>query len=360
MSEIEASLRGPEEPRRRPADSDRRHGRPSARSGPGPTYYGRPALKQAPFNNWVVGGYVFLAGLAGSASILAAIADATAGAEAAAGTVRRGRYLPLLAPTIGAALLVWDLHTPQRFYNMFRVAKRTSPMSIGTWILTGFSLSSGLSAALQFLADRGPRWPWARRAARVANVPAAVLGGGMGTYTAALLSATSTPLWAAAPRAMAAHFGAASMASGAAALSLGEPPGRDQVGARHGCLRRARGRARRRRGAGGHLPPHRAWPARSRAAGGWRRSWARPGSAPRCRSGCMALSLLAGQPRQPVAARLARDPGRQLAAARSRPWKPATSRRATRRSASASPSPTTCRSVAGVSAAPGRHRLSLS
>ncbi len=209
MSEIEASLHGPEG---------------GTKEWTGPTYYGRPALKEAPFNNWVVGGYVFLAGLAGGASILAAIADYTSGSEAA-GAVRRGRYLPLLAPTIGSALLVWDLHTPQRFYNMFRVAKRTSPMSIGTWILSGFTMSSGLAAALQLLADRGSRWPWARRAARVANVPAALLGSGMGTYTSALLSATSTPLWAAAPVGMAAHFGAASMASGAAALSLGEPPG---------------------------------------------------------------------------------------------------------------------------------------
>ena len=32
----------------------------------GPTYYGRPQLKSAPFNNWIVGGYIFLAGLSGS------------------------------------------------------------------------------------------------------------------------------------------------------------------------------------------------------------------------------------------------------------------------------------------------------
>jgi formate-dependent nitrite reductase membrane component NrfD len=138
--------------------------------------------------------------------------------------VRRGRYLPMLAPTVGAALLVYDLRTPQRFYNMFRVAKGTSPMSIGTWLLSGFSVFSGLAAVLQFAADRlpGPGW---LRAARGAGVPAAVLGGGMATYTGALLAATSTPLWAAAPGALAARFGSASIASGAAALSLGEAPG---------------------------------------------------------------------------------------------------------------------------------------
>jgi len=48
------------------------------------------------------------------------------------------------------------------------------------------------------------------------------LGAGMAmsTYTGALLSATSTPLWAAAPRRIAAAFGASAMASGAAALTI--------------------------------------------------------------------------------------------------------------------------------------------
>lgn len=51
-------------------------------------------------------------------------------------------------------------------------------------------------------------------------------GAGLGTYTAALLSATSTPLWAAAPRLMAARFASSSVMAGAAALSLGEGGGR--------------------------------------------------------------------------------------------------------------------------------------
>ncbi len=185
----------------------------------GPTYYGRSQLKAAPFNNWVVGGYVALAGLSGAAALIAAVADGAQG-RAAAATVRRGRYLSLLAPVIGSALLVWDLHTPKRFYNMFRVAKGTSPMSIGTWILTLFSVTAFGTAALQFLSDRGVGW--ARRVARVTQVPAAMAGAGLGTYTAALLSATSTPLWAAAPRLLAARFASSSVASGAAALSLGE------------------------------------------------------------------------------------------------------------------------------------------
>ena len=190
----------------------------------GQTYYQRPALKPAPFNNWAVGAYVFIAGLSGTASILAALADLTRPPQSA-GLIRRGRYVPLLAPTLGAGLLIWDLHTPQRFYNMFRVAKATSPMSIGTWILSGFTLASIASAGFQFLADRGRSRSGLRRAALAANLPAAALGAGMGTYTAALLASTSTPLWAAAPHALAVRFASASIAGGAATLAISEPEG---------------------------------------------------------------------------------------------------------------------------------------
>ena len=186
----------------------------------GPTYYGRSQLKPAPFNNWVVGGYVMLAGLSGSAAIIGAAAEAMQG-RAARPLGRRSRYIGLLAPTLGSALLVWDLHTPQRFYNMWRVAKGTSPMSIGTWILTAFMGPAFLAAGAQALADFRPRlsWPW--RLAQAAQLPAAIAGAGLSTYTASLLAATSTPLWAAAPQSMAIRFGSSSIASGAAALSLG-------------------------------------------------------------------------------------------------------------------------------------------
>ncbi len=187
----------------------------------GSTYHGRQQLKPWPFEAPVVGGYIFLAGLSGSAQILATVASAT-GREDLGGAVRRGRYLSLLAPTVGSALLVYDLHTPKRFYNMLRVAKATSPMSIGTWLLMGFSAFAGAAAAGQAGADRWPARRWMKVASSAAGVPAALAGAGLCTYTASLLSATSTPIWAAAPKTLAVRFGAASVASGAAALALGE------------------------------------------------------------------------------------------------------------------------------------------
>ena len=220
MSERLASELGPQEPPRVPPSASQASALGRSAHWDGPTYYGRPQLKAAPFNNWVVGAYIFVGGLSGAAALLSAIADRARG-QAAAPVVRRGRFLSMLAPTLGTSLLIYDLHTPQRFYNMLRLVKGTSPMSLGSWILVSFSAFSALGTQAAEAARWLPRFPWLHRTARASQLPAAVAGAGMTTYTAALLSATSTPLWAAAPQSMAVRFGSSSLAAGAAALALG-------------------------------------------------------------------------------------------------------------------------------------------
>jgi len=188
----------------------------------GETYYGQASVKPSPFD-WKVATYVYVAGLAGSSQIIAALADRL-GDERDETIVRNGRALALVGAMIGAPLLIIDLKTPERFYNMLRIYRTSSPMSFGSYILTGFGATSALSALGHLVGERrrdGSRSAM-RRAADMVQVPAAFLGAGMSTYTAALLSATSTPLWASAPRAMAVQFGTSAMATAAAALSLGE------------------------------------------------------------------------------------------------------------------------------------------
>jgi protein NrfD len=185
----------------------------------GPTYYGRPALKASPWDS-LVPGYMFVAGIAGSAQIIATLADLVGGPRARS-VVRTGRMLALAGTLVGPPLLIADLKTPQRFYNMLRILRPTSPMSIGSWILSAFGLLSAATAAGEALRHRGKR-SLPLRAARVIQVPAALAGAGMASYTASLLSATSTPLWAASPRLLAVRFACSSVATGAAALSLAE------------------------------------------------------------------------------------------------------------------------------------------
>jgi formate-dependent nitrite reductase membrane component NrfD len=170
----------------------------------------------------MVSGYMFIAGLAGSAQILATAADLAGGGQYSA-IVRNGRYLALAGVAIGAPLLIADLHTPQRFYNMLRIFRRTSPMSIGTYVLLGFAGCSTVLAAAQLRRDTGMGPAVLEAAARAVELPAAALGAAMSTYTGALLAATSTPLWAASPRLIPALFGSSAIASAAAALSLVSP-----------------------------------------------------------------------------------------------------------------------------------------
>ena len=106
---------------------------------------------------------------------------------------------------------------------MMRIAKRTSPMSIGTWVLLAFTTFAGGASGAQLAADFIPaRRNMLERVAALFTLPAALFGFGLSTYTAALLSATSTPLWAASPRTLAGRFGSSAIAAGAAALSIGE------------------------------------------------------------------------------------------------------------------------------------------
>ncbi|HEV8116002.1 MAG TPA: NrfD/PsrC family molybdoenzyme membrane anchor subunit, partial [Acidimicrobiales bacterium] len=106
------------------------------------SYYGQPIIK-APVWKHDITAYLFTGGLAAGSSLLAAGADLTGRTE-----LRRGcRLTSLAALTASGALLIHDLGRPSRFANMLRVFKPTSPMSMGTWILTAYGPLAGLAAA---------------------------------------------------------------------------------------------------------------------------------------------------------------------------------------------------------------------
>jgi protein NrfD len=185
----------------------------SARDGyDGPTYYEQPQVKSSGYGA-LVWSYTWVAGLAGSAQLIATLADLLGRAHLR-GLVRQGRAIAAYLPVVGAGLLIADLHTPQRFYNMLRIYRATSPMSIGSYILSAFSGASLLTA---FAGATGRD-----RLATAAQLPAAAAGAGMSVYTGALLGATSTPLWSAEPELLAGRFAASAFSTAAAALAIGE------------------------------------------------------------------------------------------------------------------------------------------
>src|SRR5271168_3086030 len=98
--------------------------------------------------------------------------------------------LVLLLVDLG--LLVLDLGDPLRFHHMLRVFKPGSPMSVGTWCLTIFSLPLTAAAGLSLLAELGIDFEWARILAVVAGL---LPGFGSAAYKGVLLSTNAQPGW---------------------------------------------------------------------------------------------------------------------------------------------------------------------
>lgn len=176
------------------------------------SYYGRPVIKppvwkpEVPF-------YLFTGGLGGAASVLA-MASRLAGNRKLA---RRMQLVGTGAELVSPLLLTADLGRPERFFNMLRLFKVTSPMNVGSWILTASSSVGALATALE-LVDRAPRLRLA------AEAGAAALGPAMATYTAVLISNTSVPAWHEARREMPLIFAFGSAASAGAAGAMVTPP----------------------------------------------------------------------------------------------------------------------------------------
>lgn len=160
------------------------------------SYYGRPVVR-APLWRHDIPAYLFTGGLAAGSALVAAAADLTGRAALR----RAGRLTVLGALGASTYFLVNDLGRPQRFHHMLRVAKPTSPMSMGSWILAAFGSAAGLAAAGE-LAPSLPRrgaLGVARRvlpaAGRAGGMAAAGLAPALATYTAVLLADTAVPSW---------------------------------------------------------------------------------------------------------------------------------------------------------------------
>jgi len=163
------------------------------------SYYGRPVVKPAPWGHEIAA-YLFLGGVAAGSGLLAAGAQLTGRPKLR----RNARLSALAAVGLGVAALVKDLGRPERFLNMLRTVKLTSPMSIGSWILSAFSAGAGVAAAAEVDRMTGERLPLGplRRVLRAVEGPAGLAAAAfappLAAYTAVLLADTATPTWNAA------------------------------------------------------------------------------------------------------------------------------------------------------------------
>jgi hypothetical protein len=174
------------------------------------SYYGRQIIKTPTWKTPDVPLYLFLGGLAGASSLLAegaAVRDLPR-LETVARTTTAG------AAAAGTVWLVHDLGRPERFLNMLRVFKPTSPLSVGSFVLAPFSSFAGAAAASR-ITGRLPRL------GRLAGAGAAALGPAMSTYTAALFANTAVPAWHEAHRELPFVFaGSSATAAGGLAMAL--------------------------------------------------------------------------------------------------------------------------------------------
>ncbi|GGU91409.1 polysulfide reductase [Streptomyces filipinensis] len=176
------------------------------------SYYGKPVLNKPTWKPLDIAGYLYLGGLAGASSLLAAGGQVTG---------RPGLAAPAKLGAAGAislslAALVHDLGRPARFLNMLRVLKPTSPMSVGSWLLAGYAPLTLTAAATEVAG----RW---RLLGSAATAASAVLGPAVATYTAVLLSDTAVPAWHEGYRELPFVF-AGSAATAASGLALAAAP----------------------------------------------------------------------------------------------------------------------------------------
>ena len=173
------------------------------------SYYGQPVLKH-PVWKPEIPFYFYTGGLGGASAGLALMAEARGNRQLA----RRAWLTALASAGANPALLISDLGRPSRFFNMLRMFKVTSPMSVGSWILA----SSGSATAIAVGSELTGLYPAVGRAAKVAS---ALLGLPLATYTAGLVANTSVPAWHDARFTLPIVFAGSSAASaGAAATAL--------------------------------------------------------------------------------------------------------------------------------------------
>jgi hypothetical protein len=172
------------------------------------SYYGKPVINAPVWAAPDIAGYLFLGGLAGASSLLGAGAQLTGRPSLA----RAAKVGAVGAGGLSLAALVHDLGRPARFLNMLRVVKVSSPMNVGSWLLSGYVPAAGVAAASALTGK-------VSRLGAAATAGAALLGPAVAAYTGVLISDTAVPAWHDGYREMPFVF-AGSAATAAAGLGL--------------------------------------------------------------------------------------------------------------------------------------------
>ena len=164
---------------------------PPSPEGRNESGYANISVTKAPGWHGTIAWDALLNGMATGLFMAAAVSELAAPAVFA--TVAKVAYpVALVLLLVDLALLVSDLGDPLRFHHMLRVFKPRSPMSVGTWCLTIFSLPLTAAAALSLLSEMGIDFEWARILAVIVGLLPAF---GSAAYKGVLLSTNAQPGW---------------------------------------------------------------------------------------------------------------------------------------------------------------------
>jgi formate-dependent nitrite reductase membrane component NrfD len=176
------------------------------------TYYDRPVLKRSPWS-WDIPAYYYVGGATGAAAAFGAAATLL-DHQGMANVVRYSRWIGPIGGGLSGFFLIHDLGRPERFHHMLRVFRPTSPMSVGTYILSIFSSLIGLSWMALFVPKP---FTWI---SDLAAIPAGLFGLGLAGYTGVLVSNTTVPVWQRAHRLLPVLFLASATSSAASLFDI--------------------------------------------------------------------------------------------------------------------------------------------
>ena len=165
--------------------------------------------------------YFFVGGMTGMAAVIALAATVFGQPE----IVRAAMWTAAFGGVVSPVLLIMDLGRPLLFFNMLRVFKLRSPMSMGVYILTPYGMTAipgALAVELyaRHLLPDGILTSLLHLVAIALTVVCGLSGMLLATYTGVLIGATAVPAWNKHRSLLPCHFGTAGLGSAAGFLGL--------------------------------------------------------------------------------------------------------------------------------------------
>src|SRR4051812_17310895 len=179
-------------------------------------YYRQPLLKEPQWTP-LIPVYFFVGGATGALGVIGSLADVLGANHELA---RKARWMALAGIGLSSALFIADFGRPSRFLNMLRVFKPQSPMSVGSWVLSGFGASAAASSLADVLESEAGGNGLTRLLRAGGRTGCVLFGMPFHNYTGVLIGASVIPAWNNRVRSLPREFGMSGLQSAVSLLEL--------------------------------------------------------------------------------------------------------------------------------------------